>query len=208
MPTTTARKTRPTVAPAPVDPTDIYAEAIAAERATIGALLVAGPGVQREILNMLTPGDFYDPRCGWLFTVAQQMRAAGTPIDKLTLAGFVPRAGLITDPARRAALDTELHELTETPPTAAHGAWYAQQVVEHAARRRTVQAAIRISQMAGGAELADLHEKIVAELGLALVAIGRARGVQPAEPVRAVVGPGLPERPRLSTDVPPERAVC
>jgi len=143
------------------------------EHATIGAAVLAAAAVQDQVLGIVADDDFSDPRCKFTIGVIRQMRSEQLPVDPLLLLGYVQRHGLLEATAPRGILASWLHEMTCAAPVPASAPWYADQVVELAARRAAQNAAEAISAAAEGDSLADLLAVVQAELAAVLAAVQR-----------------------------------
>lgn len=123
------------------------------EAALLGAVLMA-ENVLDDVVSIVTPDDFYRPIHAQLWSTLLAMRAAGKPIDALTVFEETSRDEHIA----RAGGGVWLHNLTRACPTAANATYYAAIVAEKASRRRLVQAGHRIWQIGGsGADLDELQ---------------------------------------------------
>jgi len=149
---------------------------IAAEHATVGALILAASSVQDEALAIVQDDDFADPRCRFTMMVVRRMRSEGQPVDALLLLGYVNRYGLLDGGAPRVNLGSWLAEIASTAPFPASAPWYAEVVVEAAARRTAEYAGGRITAAAHGDSLADLLAIVTDELAAVTAAISRVGG--------------------------------
>lgn len=148
----------------------------AAEHATVGAVVLAVERVQDEVLAIVQEVDFADPRCRFTIGVIRQMRAENLPADMVTFVGYVNRHALLDSGAPRVSLASWLHEMTTAAPVPASAPWYAELVVEAAARRAAQNAATAISEAAEGDSLSDLLSVVQSELAAVLVAVQRVGG--------------------------------
>ncbi len=126
---------------------------VEAERGVLGGLLCLPAHEARAAADLLTPADFTDPRHGVIFEAAVELTSAGTPADPITVSGHLRRTGMERcftsdrDPA------VYLADLLGALPSVGNLGHYARIVIEHSARRRAVEASVRIGQVA---ELSDL----------------------------------------------------
>lgn len=172
-----------------------------AEQAVLGAILLS-PDAASNLLPRLRAEQFHQPQHGELLTVMQHLHSRGEPVDPLTVHAELRRRGRVTFGERNAAV--VLHDLLAATPTAANGSYYARIVAETAARRRAVEAGVRIVQLAGAGhggldqlmsdaarELACLRAAV--ERHHALVPSTREQPLRPADdrPLRAVGGPDV-----------------
>ncbi len=152
-----------------------YATVGAAEFATIGAVILAAESVQDTVLGIVQDDDFTDPKCRFVVGVVREMRAEQLPVDPLLLLGYVNHHGLL-EVAPRMTLSVWLAEIASAAPFPVSAPWYAEVVVEAAARRTAHNAAARISAAADGDSLSDLLAVVTAELAAVLAAIARVGG--------------------------------
>ncbi len=148
----------------------------AEEHATIGAVVLAAASVQDQVLSIVQDDDFAEPRCQFTIMVVRRMRTEGLPVDALLLLGYVNRYGLLDGGAPRGILGSWLAEITGAAPFPASAPWYAEVVVEAAARRTAHYAAARISAAAEGGSLADLAAIVTGELAAVTAAVERVGG--------------------------------
>lgn len=122
-----------------------------AEEALLGAVLLTEDALAKAAL-VVTPDDFYRPLHGQLWATYLSMRAAGTPIDPVSVL-----AELGSDPHfMRAGGAVWLHTLSRACPTATNVTYYAEIVAERSSRRRLSEAGQRIWQLASTDD-ADLN---------------------------------------------------
>lgn len=148
----------------------------AEEHATVGAVILAAASVQDEVLGIVRDDDFADPRCRFVIEVVRRMRSEQLPVDMVTVVGYVNRHARLEAGAPRVSLASWLHETTCAAPVPASAPWYADLVVEAAARRAAQHAATRISAAAQGDSLSDLQAVVSGELAAVLVAVERVGG--------------------------------
>jgi len=174
------------IAPPPWPDLPTEPENVFAERATLGAILLS-PRVAAQALPLLRPEHLANPWHRQLLETMQAVHSSGRPLDAITAHAELRRRGL----TRFAERDTGvlLADLLEATPTAGSGMYYTAVVLEYAARRRLVQAAVRLAQVAqdGHGDLDDVMRFAAHELAC----------------VRAVVDTHHRARPR---DQPRDRA--
>lgn len=146
------------------------------EFATIGAVVLAASSIQDTVLGAVADDDFTDPRCHFVIGAIRRMRAEGLPVDMLTLTGYVQRHALLEGGMPRVNLASWLHETTCAAPVPASAPWYADLVVESAARRAAQYAGQRITAAAEGDSLADLRAVVTDESATVIAAIERVGG--------------------------------
>lgn len=126
-------------------PADDLGPVTAADRAVVGAVLLAGRRVLDDLAEaQFDPSDFYLPKHEAIFRAALDLAAAGDAVDPITVAN---RLG--SDLARFGG-PAYLHHLLEaclSPSAAVH---YAMIIERHATLRRLSRAGRAITQMASG----------------------------------------------------------
>jgi replicative DNA helicase len=122
-----------------------------AERIVLGAMMLSADAVA-DVTDQLTADDFYQPRHAELYRRILAAYSRGEPCDPQALA-----AGMVTDTTlmRLFQNGVYLFTLIESVPTAAHATWHARVIAERAQRRRLLEAATRIQQMAYTDELSS-----------------------------------------------------
>lgn len=154
---------------------------IPAEQAVLGAILLSAE-VARGLLPQLRAEQFYRPAHGELLGVMQHLHERGEPVDPLTVHAELRRRRRLEFGERKAAV--VLHDLLAATPTVANAGYYAAIVAEAAARRRAVEAGVRLAQLAGGGrgDLDELMSLAVQELACVRAAVERHHALVP--PVR------------------------
>lgn len=137
-------------------------DAADAEAAALGAILWS-PAAARAVLDVLRPEHFSRPWQGRLLQVLAGMQSAGVPIDPLTARSACHRRGLGRLDGR--PVELVLCEVAAAVPVPASGRFYAQIVLEQAARRRLTQAGQRLVDLAAapGRNPAQLAAAVTAE---------------------------------------------
>ncbi len=143
-----------------------------AEQAVLGAILLS-PDVAGNLLPRLRPEQFHRPAHGELLGVMQHLHERGEPVDPLTVHAELRRRGRLQFGERKAAV--VLHDLLAVTPTVANARYYAGIVAETAARRRAVEAGVRLAQVAaaGHGDLDQLMSDAVHELACVRAAVDR-----------------------------------
>ncbi|XVV05817.1 replicative DNA helicase [Actinosynnema sp. CA-248983] len=128
-----------------------------AEQATLGAILSSSRALA-EVAEMLEPGDFYRPTHQAVYRATLNLYQAGEPVDPVTVADQLERAGDLA----RVGGAPYLHTLFSSVPTATNATYYAEIVAERAVLRRLLEAGQRITQLSlngvNGAEAAEVVE--------------------------------------------------
>ena len=161
-----------------------------AEQAVLGAILLS-PDAAGSLLPRLRPEQFYRPAHGELLGVMQHLHDRGEPVDPLTVHAELRRRGRVQFGERKAAVI--LHDLLAATPTVANARYYAGIVAETAARRRAVEAGVRLAQVAaaGHGDLDELMSDAVHELACVRAAVDRHH---------ALVPPGREQRAQPTAD--------
>ncbi|MDQ2845190.1 MAG: hypothetical protein M3Y77_02310 [Actinomycetota bacterium] len=166
----TAEAVAPPDIPHLQETTDI---ASTAEYATVGAVALAASAIQDQVLGIVRDADFSDPRCKFTIGVIRRMRADNLPVDMVTVVGYVHRHSLLSGGIPRVNLASWLAEIADAAPVIASVGYYAELVVESAARRAATYAGQRVVAAAEGDSLADLLAIVCAELVSVMTAIER-----------------------------------
>ena len=128
-----------------------------AEQAVLGSMLIDAACV-KDVMDQLQPDDFYLRQNREIFETIYTMFVYSRPIDGLTVAGELEKAGLANDGTR-----AYLAQLMEVTPTSANVLEYVRLVREKALLRSVAAAAAEITAMvqegtgAGGGGAEDLR---------------------------------------------------
>lgn len=146
---------------------------LAAEQVLIGACLIS-PDALAASADVVGPNDFYKPAHGELFTAILAVRAAGRPVDHVTVVDHLGQRLLKVGGA------PYLHTCIAAVPTASNAGYWAEIVADKARRRELAAAGVRIAQLAQRPADDDLHELLtIARSVLADIApTGRRNGRQ------------------------------
>lgn len=117
-----------------------------AELAVIGSALLTNGRALEDI--DFSPTDYRHPTMEFIHRTMQDMKAAGQPIDLLTVSSALMKSGEKVDP-------TILHRAQEATPSAASVDHYAGIVTDAATLRRLYGAAEKVKEMAAGGGDAD-----------------------------------------------------
>jgi replicative DNA helicase len=180
-------------------------ENLLAERAALGAILLC-PRVAAQALPLLRPEHFAQPWHRQLLDAFHAVHASGRPLDAVTAHAELRRRGVLSFGARDAGV--LLAELLEATPTAASGMHYTAVVLEYAARRRLVQAAVRLAQVAqdGHGDLDDVMRFVTRELACVRAAVDTHHRALPRDQPRQEHGRAGPATPVANGVPPPSRA--
>lgn len=160
---------------------------IAAERACAGALLLALPELSRPVLERLHDDDLADVRCRFVVTTVRRMLAEQVTPDTVTFASFVERHGLLEPGPARTHLRSWLSELANAAPAVASLGWYADAVIQRAARLRMVQAGREYQRAAAAGDIDVLGEVARTEYLAVADALDRTKSTTRAGAVSADV---------------------
>ncbi len=114
-----------------------------AEEAVIGAVLI-NPEVYYDLAQFLQADDFYIHRNRWIWEAFTRLHEQRTPIDLLTVAEELERAGHLAEVGGPAYLTALLNQV----PTSLHAEAYGRMVEAAALRRRMLTAANQIATLA------------------------------------------------------------
>ena len=134
-----------------------------AESATLGALMLSKACVD-ALLPALRPDHFTSRPHQDTLEAIRGVHASGHPVDPILVHDQLRRSGRVAWGNVKAA--TFVHACLEATYFPGHGASYAATVIDCAARRKVLQAGIRIAQAAarGAGDLPDLMHLVAAEL--------------------------------------------
>jgi hypothetical protein len=138
-----------------------------AERAVLGGLMLGGTA------DGLTSGDFYRPAHQLVYEAIEALRSAGKPAVPIAVADELRRRGQLS----KVGGGPGVHTLLAAAPSGANASYFAAIVREHARRRKYLEAADRLHQLASNpvAELADIAA-LAASLAQDIPADKDARG--------------------------------
>ena len=116
---------------------------LAAEKALLGAMLLTAQAVA-DALEHTSADDFYRPAHAHVFDAIAALYGAGEPVDTVTVAAELERAGLLEAVGGAGALV----EMQASSPVAGNAGYYAELVAKNATLRRLIAAAGEISELA------------------------------------------------------------
>ncbi len=114
-----------------------------AEEAVLGSVLIH-PDVYYELVQFLQADDFYIHRHRWIWEAFVHLSSEHTPIDYVTLSETLDQQGKLEDVGGAAYITT----LLNTVPSALNAVAYGHAIEETAVRRRMLEAANQIAQLA------------------------------------------------------------
>jgi replicative DNA helicase len=116
---------------------------LAAEASVLGAIMLS-TNVLDEVLSIVEPGDLYDPKHQTIYAAVRRLYEAGSPTDQVAVVDELVASGQLIG-----SLDANyVHDLIDAVPTVSNGGYYAGIVHEHAVRRRLLDVAASIGQIA------------------------------------------------------------
>lgn len=144
---------------------------MAAEQAVLGAMLLSATAID-DVAAILRPSDYYRPAHETIHATTVTMRAAGQPVDAVTVAAAIPAAEL-----KRVGGALYLHTLVANVATAANAVHYARIVLDKARRRTAIATGQKIIQ-AGHTEsiLDDIYTRSYEALDAAAADHGPTSG--------------------------------
>lgn len=153
---------------------------VEAEQAVLGSMLIA-PGCIKDVMDKLRPGDFYLTHNREIFETIYTMFTYARPVDGLTVAAEMERAGVFQENVTRGYLA----QLMETTPTAANVMAYVAIVRDKALLRGVAEAAGDITAMVqeGIGESSEILEAAEQKI----YSIRRGQGAQEMVSVRQVL---------------------
>jgi hypothetical protein len=126
---------------------------LAAERAVLGAALLAPSVVLGDLADQLAPEDFHRPAHAALWRTLVDLHGAGVPGDPVTVAARLAETGGLG----RIGGAGYLHTLIADVPSALNARHYAGIVANHARRRAVVDLGQRLTEVAAsGSDTTDI----------------------------------------------------
>lgn len=123
----------------------------AAEQSVLGAILI-DKDTMVDVAEFLRPHHFYSPNHSLIFEAMLALYEQHEPIDVVTVTAQMKKQGNLKDIGGAAYVS----DLVNVVPTSAHAEQYARIITEHATKRRLIEAAGKITEMAfreeGGAQ--------------------------------------------------------
>jgi DnaB helicase-like protein/AAA domain-containing protein len=113
-----------------------------AEQATLGAAMLSADALA-IVLGQLREDDFYRPAHRGVYVAVSALQGRGDPVDAITVAGELDRAGALADVGGAPFL----HTLVASVPTAANTDHYARRVRDLATLRRVIDAGHQFVQL-------------------------------------------------------------
>lgn len=168
----------PEASPSPAAPTVPHSRE--AEEAVVGAVLI-NPEAYYDVAQFLTGKDFYIHRLRWIWEAFTRLHEGRVPIDLLTVADELERAGQLNEVGGPAFLTS----LINTVPTSLNAESYGRIVEEHSVRRKMIAAANRIASIAYNTET---HvDEVMGESEKAVFNVSEKRLRHDLQPIREVL---------------------
>lgn len=114
-----------------------------AEQSVLGAILI-DKDAMIDVAEFLRPHHFYKEKHAMIYSAMMELFDAHEPIDIVTLTAQMKKIGTFTNTDGASYLS----ELLNIVPTSAHAEQYARIIQEHAIKRRLVESAAIITEMA------------------------------------------------------------
>lgn len=149
---------------------------VEAERGVLSGLLSLPAVEARAVTDHLLPEDFTDPRHRAILEVVTQLTSDGTSSDPITVIGHLRRTGRERCFTADRDPGVYLFDLLGALPCVGNLGHYAVIVMEHSARRRAVEASVRIGQVAELGDLDSARQVAVDELLAVIDAFDRIGG--------------------------------
>jgi len=126
-------------------PTRVPPNNLRAEESVLGAMLLSREAIA-EVVETLDPDHFYKPAHGHLYDAIMGLYGAGQPVDAVTVAEELARAGLLEEIGGPSLL----LDLQASTPAISNASHYAKIVEEHALLRRLIMVSNEIAETAYG----------------------------------------------------------
>lgn len=125
---------------------------VEAEEALLGAILI-NPEAVKKIIVFLQPGDFFILRNSWVWEAMMRLYSRGDDIDNLTVAEELRTQARLEDVGG----STYITYLINNTPTSLHAMAYARIIERSAIRRRLLEAAGDVAQLANSEDM-DIYD--------------------------------------------------
>ncbi len=164
--------------PSPAAPTVPHSRE--AEEAVVGAVLI-NPEAYYDVAQFLTGEDFYIHRLRWIWEAFTRLHESRTPIDLLTVADELERAGQLAEVGGPAFLTSLINQV----PTSLNAESYGRIVEEHSVRRKMITAANKIASIAYNTETSV--DEVMGESEKAVFNVSEKRLRHDLQPIRSVL---------------------
>lgn len=142
-----------------------------AERATLGGMLLS-PDAATEASAIVSEQDYYDARHATIHRTITTLIEAGEPADVMTVTARLLDSGDL----KRLRSSTYISDIAASVANAASTSWYAQRVVDFAARRRLLAAGTKIVQIGQNTSIGTADAVEAAQRELHAATVGRDTG--------------------------------
>ncbi|MEM7338154.1 MAG: replicative DNA helicase [Actinomycetota bacterium] len=166
-------------APGRVPPNNLQAEA-----SVLGAMLLSREAIA-EVVEILEPDHFYKPAHAHLYDAILSLYSAGEPVDAVTVAEELTRAGLLDEVGGQAVL----LDFQATTPAISNASHYAKIVEEHALLRRMIYVSNEIAETAY--EIPDDVAKAVDDAEAKMFDVAQKRVTNTTAPIRELLPANL-----------------
>jgi replicative DNA helicase len=164
--------------PSPAAPTVPHSRE--AEEAVVGAVLI-NPEAYYDVAQFLAAEDFYIHRLRWIWEAFTRLHEGRVPMDLLTVADELERAGQLAEVGGPAFLTSLINQV----PTSLNAESYGRIVEEHSVRRKMITAANRIASIAYSTETGI--EEVMGESEKAVFNVSERRLKHDLQPIRNVL---------------------
>ncbi|MGH9245797.1 MAG: replicative DNA helicase [Acidimicrobiales bacterium] len=155
-----------------------------AEESLLGAMLLSRDAIANAV-EVVGADDFYKPAHGHIFEAVTSLFAAGEPVDPVTVAEELSRAGLLEAIGGPASLVT----IQANTPATTSAARYARIVEEHSLLRRLIQVAGEIAEL--GYTVPDDVAKAVDHAEALVFRVAQRRITDTLSPIRDLLSESL-----------------
>lgn len=114
-----------------------------AEQSVLGAVLIDKDAMV-DVAEFLRPEHFYNDHHGMIFGAMIALFEAHEPIDVVTLTAALKKLGHL----KTVGGASYVNDLLNTVPTSAHAEQYARIIVEHFTKRRLIETAAKVTELA------------------------------------------------------------
>ncbi len=162
-------------------PDRMVPHSLEAEEAVLGSLLI-DPEAIFQVATFLKADDFYVQKHAWIYEVILTLHERREPVDFLTLCDELDRREQLEEVGGAATITN----LINSVPSAIHAEAYGHIVEQSAIRRRLINAASQIAQLAY--QEAENIDDTVDRAEQALFAVSERRVTRDLTPIRQVIG--------------------
>jgi replicative DNA helicase len=164
--------------PSPAAPTVPHSRE--AEEAVVGAVLI-NPEAYYDVAQFLTGEDFYIHRLRWVWEAFTRLHEGRVPIDLLTVADELERAGQLAEVGGPAFLTSLINQV----PTSLNAESYGRIVEEHSVRRKMITAANKIASIAYNTD--SSVDEVMGESEKAVFNVSERRLKHDLQPIKQVL---------------------